>query len=41
MYNMEKTYSFHLVIVPANHVTTECFIDEGCTGSVRRLTPFI
>ena len=30
--DMEKTYSFHSVIIPANHVVTiECFINEGCT----------
>ena len=33
MPDMEKKYSFHSVIIPANHVVTiECFIiNEGCT----------
>ena len=32
MSNIEKSYSFHSVIVPANHVVTfECVINEGCT----------
>ena len=32
MSDMEKSYSFHSVIVPANHVVTiERFINEGCT----------
>ena len=31
MSDLEKSYSYHSVIVPANHVvTTECFINEGC-----------
>ena len=29
---MEKSHSFHSVIVPAEHVVTiECFINGGCT----------
>ena len=32
MSDMEKSYSFHSVIVPANQVVTiECFTNEGCT----------
>ena len=32
MPNIEKCYSFHSVIVPANHIVTiECFINECCT----------
>ena len=32
MSDMENSYSFQSVIVPANHVVTiECFINEGCT----------
>ena len=34
MSNMKKSYCFHSVIVPANHIVTiiiECFINEGCT----------
>ena len=32
---MEKTYSFHSDIVPANHVVTiECFRNEGYTTGV-------
>ena len=32
MSDMEKSYSFHSVIVTTTHVvTTECFTNEGCT----------
>ena len=32
MSDMEKSYSFHSIIVPTNPVVTiECFINQGCT----------
>ena len=31
MSDMEKSYSFHSVTVPANHISIECFINKGCT----------
>ena len=35
MSDMEKSYSFHSVIIPASHiVTVECFINEGCTTKI-------
>ena len=30
--DMEKSYSFRSIIVPANHdVTVKCFVNKGCT----------
>ena len=32
MCDIKKSYSFHSVIVPANHlVIVRCFINKGCT----------
>ena len=33
MSDMEKSYSFHSVNFPVNHVITiECFVNESCTS---------